>query len=524
MRREFFLLVIPLWLLSLVAVMYMWASPLWLVPTTALLGIGIFDVLQRKHTVLRNFPVIGHLRYIFEDLRPEMQQYFIESDTSDDPIARIYRSVVYQRSKLALETVPFGSQLDFYARDYQWINHSSFPLKLESSNFRVTIGNEQCKQPYSASLFNVSGMSYGSISKAAVSALSRGASLAGCYLNTGEGGVSPYHLEGGCDLVWQLGTAYFGCRDENGYFSPSCFQEVATHPNIKMIEIKISQGAKPGHGGILPGVKVDDEIAAIRRVKAHETVFSPPHHTAFRSPTELCSFIHTLRDLSGGKPVGFKMCLGKRDEFVKICEAMISTGIYPDFISVDGGEGGTGAAPFEFINYVGSPLNEALYFIHTTLTDFGLRKHIKLIASGKVLTAYNIFEKISLGADLCASARGMMLSLGCIQALRCNTNNCPTGITTNRPRLYKGLDVSDKAVRVMHYHNKTMNAFKELLGAAGLRHPHEIQLTDISRREHHRVVALNRIYEETPELERHEEEAGFTPRPRPAPPPPRPTH
>ena len=469
-------------------------SPGWIALFTVLTCVGIYDVFQRRHTVLRNFPVLGHLRYLLEILRPEMQQYFIESDVTDDPVSRIYRSVVYQRAKAQLDTVPFGSQLDFYARDYQWLNHSAFPLNLSSADFRVTIGNSQCTQPYQASLFNISGMSYGSISKSAVSALSRGASLGGCYLNTGEGGVSPYHYGGGADLVWQIGTAYFGCRDDKGFFSEDCFTQTVTHKQIKMIEIKISQGAKPGHGGILPGVKVNEEIAKIRRVKKGQTVFSPPHHTAFRNPLELCYFIKRLRLLSDGKPVGFKMCIGRREEFIQICHAMEDTGIYPDFITIDGGEGGTGAAPFEFINYVGSPLNEGLMFVNQTLKQFKLREHIKLIASGKIMTGYNVFEKLSLGADVCASARGMMLALGCIQSLRCNTNNCPTGITTNRRRFYHGLDIADKSVRVMHYHNKTMLAFRDLLGATGLKSPSQIRMCDISRREQHQVVDLNKFY------------------------------
>lgn len=524
MRREFFSIVFSLLLLSVAGTLFLGTSLVWIVLFGAVLAVGIYDIFQTRHTVLRNFPFIGHARYLLEMVRPEMQQYFIESDVSDDPIARIYRAVVYQRSKSELETVSFGSQLDFYARDYQWLNHSAFPLDLKSSDFRVTIGNSQCTQPYRASLFNISGMSFGSISKPAVQALSRGASLGGCYLNTGEGGVSPYHLEGGADLVWQIGTAYFGCRDDKGYFSESCFKEMAEHPQIKMIELKISQGAKPGHGGILPGVKVSQEIADIRRVPVGETVFSPPHHTAFRSPLELMYFIKRLRFLSGGKPVGFKLCLGKRDEFIKMTEAMQETGIYPDYICVDGGEGGTGAAPFEFINYVGSPLNEALVFVHETLQSAGLREHVKLIASGKIMTGFNIFEKISLGADVCNSARGMMLALGCIQSLRCNSNKCPTGITTNSERFYKGLDVSDKSVRVMHFHNKTMVAFRDLLGAAGHKSPTDIKRSDISRREHHRVVDLHKIYEANSELSPHEEGAGFKPRPKPAPPPPEPAH
>jgi glutamate synthase domain-containing protein 2 len=523
MRRGFFLTLIPIWIVTLAAVYYAWMSPVWLVLLGFLTAVGLYDVLQRKHTVLRNFPVIGHIRYIFEMLRPEMQQYFIEDEISGDPIARNYRSVVYSRSKVELETVPFGSQLDFYSPDYQWLNHSTFPVHLDRWNFRVKIGNGQCKRPYEASLFNISAMSYGSISKAAVTALSKGAALSGCYLNTGEGGLSPYHLDGGGDVCFQFGTAYFGCRDENGYFSEALFQEVARHPHVKMVEIKISQGAKPGHGGILPGVKVTEEIASIRRVPKGKTVCSPPYHTAFRSPEQLCYFIGRLRELTDGKPVGFKFCLGKREEFIHICEAMIKTEIFPDFITVDGGEGGTGAAPFEFINYVGSPLNEALDFVHKTLVEYGLREHIKVIASGKVITAFNLYEKLSLGADLCNSARGMMLALGCIQALRCNTNNCPTGITTNKESLVRGLDVSDKSIRVMHYHRKTLEAFRDLLGAAGLHHPDEIQRSDISRREHHKVVNLHRIYARTKSLSPHEQTADFKPRTEPTPRPEPPT-
>jgi glutamate synthase domain-containing protein 2 len=513
MRREFFLISVPVLSLLALAGYAQWLSWGWFSVIAGLFLLGLYDVWQTKHTILRNFPVIGHLRFLLEMVRPEIQQYFVESDVTEDPISRIYRSVVYQRAKGDLQTVPFGSELDLYARDYEWVNHSCFPIHLDEWDFRVKIGGPQCSKPYNASLFNISAMSYGALSKTAVGALSRGAKAGGFYLNTGEGGLSPFHLEGGCDIVWQLGTAYFGARDANGYFDPVCFRErVHAHPEIKMIEIKISQGAKPGHGGILPGVKVDAEIAEIRRVPAGKTVISPPYHSAFKNEHELCQFIQKIRELSGGLPTGFKLCLGRREEFVKICEAMKETGIRPDFITIDGGEGGTGAAPFEFINYVGSPLKEALYFVHSTLEQHGVREDIRVIASGKVMTAFNLFEKLALGADLCNSARGMMLALGCIQAYRCNTNKCPTGIATNNPHLTSGLDVTDKSVRVANYHRKTMEAFCDLLGAAGLKTPQEISLKNISRRENNRIVNLSEIYESYAGLSPAEHAAKHKPR------------
>lgn len=479
----------------------------WAVIGLILLGIAVYDVVQKRHTLLRNYPVIAHMRFLLEMVRPEIQQYFIESDTSEDPISRIYRNVVYARAKGELETVPFGSELDLYAQDYQWVNHSSFPVDVKALDFRVTVGGPECRQPYQASLMNISAMSYGSISKAAVMALGKGAKTGGFFLNTGEGGLSPYHLDSGADLVWQLGTAYFGARDEKGYFDPVCFREKALLPQVKMIEIKISQGAKPGHGGILPAVKVDAEVASIRKVEIGKTVFSPPGHTAFTTPNELCEFIGRLRELSDGKPIGFKLCIGRREEFLKMCEAMAHTGILPDFISVDGGEGGTGAAPFDFINHVGSPLKEALYFVHTSLQNQGLRDRIKLIATGKVFSAVNMFERIALGADICASARGMMLALGCIQAYRCNTNKCPTGIATTDRRLYRGMDIEDKAVRVANFHRRTLLAMGDLLGAAGLHSPAEIDLSHISRRHDGRVVTLREMFEHTPEISTGEQRA-----------------
>lgn len=481
-----------------------WISILWPMIFSFLFAIAVYDCVQKRHAILRNFPLVGHIRYLLEMVRPEIQQYFIESDVTEDPISRIYRSVVYAESKGELASVPFGSELDLYASDYKWVNHSCFPVEIDHKDFRVKIGNNQCRQPYMASLLNISAMSYGSLGKAAVRALGSGAAKGGFYHNTGEGGLSPYHLESGADLVWQLGTAYFGARDRDGYFDGEAFRAQALHPHVKMIEIKLSQGAKPGHGGMLPGEKVTAEIARIRKVEVGKTVLSPPGHTAFTTPRELCEFIKKLRDLCEGKPIGIKLCLGRREEFLKICEAMIETQTFPDFITIDGGEGGTGAAPFDFINFVGSPLKEALFFADITLKHYGIREQVKLIASGKVFTGFNIFEKLALGADLCNSARGMMLALGCIQAYRCNTNRCPTGITTSDPSLMAGLDVTDKAERVARFHRRTVESLSDLMGAAGLHSPDEISLTHISARKDGRILTLAELYEPAKELSIHE--------------------
>lgn len=505
MRKEFIAIFTAFLLLTGLAFYYQWLSGGWVVIAGILFLICLYDAIQSKHAILKNFPVVGHMRYLLEMVRPEIQQYFVEADTTPDPIARIYRSVVYQNSKSQLATVPFGTQLDVYSQEYRWANHSCFPVSAHNEDFRISIGGPKCLQPYSASLLNISAMSYGSLSKNAILALGRGAKAGGFYHNTGEGGLSPHHLASGADVVWQLGTAYFGARDDKGYFSPDIFKERAVDSRVKMIEIKISQGAKPGHGGILPGVKVDAEIAKIRHVPEGKTVISPPGHTAFTNCTELCEFIQKLRDLSGGKPIGFKLCLGRREEFIQICEAIVKTGISPDYIAVDGGEGGTGAAPFDFINYVGSPLNEALIFVHHTLGRFGIREDIRLIATGKVMTGFNILEKLAMGADLCASARGMMLSLGCIQAYRCNTNKCPTGVATNNARLAAGLNVEDKGERVASFHRETITAIKDLIGAMGLHSPAEVDMTHISCRHEGKILTLAELYEKTMELSAHEE-------------------
>jgi glutamate synthase domain-containing protein 2 len=449
-----------------------------------LIAVGIHDALQPHHSLRRNFPLLGRGRWFMEWLRPFIRQYLIESDTDGLPVNRMFRSIVYQRAKGVLDTVPFGTQVDVYRDGYEWIGHSlaAIDSKTLHPDLRVTMGGPQCRQPYSASVFNISAMSFGALSRNAVLALNAAAKDGGFYHNTGEGGLSRHHLEMGGDLVWQIGTGYFGCRDDKGAFSPTAFAEKATLPNVKMIEIKLSQGAKPGHGGILPADKNTPEIAAIRGVRAGVQVDSPPVHDAFSGPLGLLEFVGFLRELSGGKPIGFKLSIGRKSEFLAICLAMRQSGVLPDFITVDGGEGGTGAAPLEYVNSVGMPLREALAFVDDCLTGLDLRDQIRIIASGKVLTGFHLVKNLALGADLCNSARGMMLALGCVQSLACNSNRCPTGVATQDPRLYRGIVIADKKRRVIQYHHKTVHATAELIASAGLRHTSELNRTHIYRR------------------------------------------
>jgi glutamate synthase domain-containing protein 2 len=481
--RQIFVLVSALAVLGIALLGLCWFPALWaLFVLLPLVLLGVYDMLQTKHAIRRNFPFLGRFRYWFEAVRPEIQQYFVESNSSGRPFSRELRSLVYRRAKNATDTLPFGTELDVYAIGYQWMNHSLCALEPPENPPRVRIGGPACEQPYEAAVLNVSAMSYGALSRNAILALNRGAKLGGFYHNTGEGGLSPYHLEGGGDLCWQVGTGYFGCRDDAGNFCAERFAERAKHPQVKLIEIKLSQGAKPGHGGILPAKKVTLEIAKIRNVPLGQDVISPPTHRAFSTPLGLCQFVAHLRELSGGKPVGFKLCLGKRREFLAICKAMVDSGIYPDFITVDGGEGGTGAAPLEFSNVLGTPLDEALVFVHNALVGVGLRQHIRVICSGKIVTGFDLAHKIAIGADLCNSARAMMFALGCIQAQKCNTNECPTGVATQDPGLVAGLVVADKAVRVRNFQHNTVKALCELLGASGLRAPSELRPWHILRR------------------------------------------
>jgi glutamate synthase domain-containing protein 2 len=470
-------------LLAVAGFSLVWPPILWsLVVIVPLIVRGVADMLQTKQAIKRNFPLLGHVRYLLEMIRPEVNQYFIESNSDGKPFSRNDRSVIYQRAKGELDTLPFGTQKDVYATGYEWINHSLAPVHPDPANARVLVGGPDCKQPYSASIFNVSGMSYGSLSKNAVMALNTGARLGNFAHNTGEGGLSPYHLEPGGDIFWQIGTGYFSCRDKQGRFNEMEFAKRASLPNVKMVEIKLSQGAKPGHGGILPAAKLTKEIVEIRGVEPGHDVISPPAHTAFTTPTELLQFIKRLRDASGGKPIGFKLCVGKRHEFLGIVKAMLATGITPDFITVDGGEGGTGAAPLEFSDSVGTPLNEGLSFVHNALVATEIRDRIRVIASGKVNTGFALATKVALGADMCNAARAMMFAIGCIQALRCNSNHCPTGVATQNPELVAGLHVGDKSQRVARYHRETVKSFFEVLGAAGLTKPEELKPWFIMKR------------------------------------------
>ena len=485
MRNDFIIFSVISVLVVFLVAQFIW-PPFWwtMIILGPLLLIGLYDMLQQRHAIMRNFPLLGRGRYLMEDLRPKMYQYFIESDTDGRPINRIFRSVVYQRAKKELDTTPFGTQMDVYSEGYEWMNHSIAALDAHElePHPRVKVGAEACQQPYKASIFNVSAMSFGSLSKNAVLALNGGAKIGGFAHNTGEGGISPYHNEFGGDLIYQIGTGYFGSRSRDGDFSPEAFSEKAAADNVKMIELKLSQGAKPGHGGILPAKKNTLEISRIRGVEPGTAVLSPPYHTAFDTPIGLLELIQQMRRLSGGKPIGFKLCVGRRSEFLGICKAMIQTQIYPDFITVDGGEGGTGAAPLEFSNSVGSPYRDGLAFVYDALTGFDLKQEIKIFASGKIFTGFHLFRALALGADACYSARAMMMAMGCIQALECNKNTCPTGITTHDAELVQGLVVADKKVRVSNFHKETVKGFVELMAAAGIRKPEEINRRHIYRR------------------------------------------
>lgn len=481
-RNMFFIFALICPFLILGAYLF-WTPFLWLLVLYAgLVILGIHDLFLSSHNILRNYPVIGHMRFLLEGIGPEIRQYFIETDESGKPYNRITRNLIYRRAKDLNDTQPFGTQHDIYEVGYPRINHSLSPKIVDEHEARVNLGGPNCTKPYSASRLNVSAMSFGSLSPNALLALNAGAKLGNFAHNTGEGGISPYHIEPGGDLIWQIGTGYFGCRDKDGNFNPETFAEKATMDQVKAIEIKLSQGAKPAHGGILPAAKVSEEIAKVRDVEIGKDVISPPAHSAFSTPLELVQFIKHLRELSGGKPVGFKLCIGKPEEFLGICKAMIETKIMPDFITVDGSEGGTGAAPVEYSNHLGAPLNEGIFFVHNCLIGTGLREHIKIIASGKVASGYDMVEKIALGADLCNVARAMMFALGCIQALSCNTNKCPTGITTQNKRLMRAINVDDKQQRVANFHRRTMESFLDIVGSMGYEDPDDISPRDIKRR------------------------------------------
>ena len=459
----------------------------WLWPLTLISGllslVGVNDLLQTRQAVRRNYPILGNIRYLVEAIRPEIRQYLLEADGDELPFSRAQRSLVYARAKNQGADKPFGTLSDVYRSGFEFIGHSMLPAAhCDPATFRVSVGGPQCTQPYSASVFNISAMSFGSLSANAIRALNQGARLGGFYHDTGEGSISPYHREHGGDLVWELGSGYFGCRDEQGRFDPQRFAEQAANPQVKMIEIKLSQGAKPGHGGILPRHKVTAEISLTRGVPMGQDCISPARHSAFATPTELLQFIARLRELSGGKPVGFKLCLGHPWEFMGIAKAMLTTGILPDFIVIDGKEGGTGAAPLEFTDHIGVPLREGLLFVHNTLVGCGLREHIRLGASGKIVSAFDIASVMALGADWANSARGFMFAIGCIQSQSCHTNKCPTGVATQDPLRQRALVVPDKAERVHNFHRNTLKALAEMIAAAGLSHPAQIEAKHLVRR------------------------------------------
>lgn len=448
----------------------------------ALSLIGAYDYFQAAHAIQRNYPVVAHIRFFLEHYRREIRQYFIEADTDELPFSRVQRSIIYQRSKGVSDKRPFGTQIDQNRPSYEWLNHSMMPTEIASHDFRVDIGGKDCKAPYSASVFNISAMSFGALSANAILALNEGAQRGGFYHDTGEGSISRYHREKGGDLVWEIGSGYFGCRDDQGRFDADQFQKNAACKQVKMIEIKLSQGAKPGHGGVLLGPKVTAEIAEARGVRPGVDCISPSRHSAFSTPIELMEFIVRLRQLSDGKPVGIKLAIGHPWEWFGMVKAMKATGITPDFVVIDGGEGGTGAAPLEFTDHIGTPMREALMLVHNTLVGVGLRNDLKIGVAGKIVTAFDIARAMAMGADWCNSARGFMFALGCLQAQTCHTGFCPTGVTTQDPRRMRALSVPDKAERVYRFHRSTLEALKELLAATGLTHPRQLKPAHVVHR------------------------------------------
>ncbi len=466
-----------------------------LVLLLALVAIGIFDLVQTKHSLLRNYPIAAHIRFLLEEVRPEIRQYFLESDTDGMPFNRTLRSIVYSRAKGQLDKRPFGTELDVTATSFEWLNHSITPAEPADADLRILIGGPDCMQKYSASVYNISAMSFGALSANAIRALNRGAKLGNFAHDTGEGGLSPYHKEGGGDIIWEIGSGYFGCRTEDGDFCPDRFAAQAALPAVKMVEIKLSQGAKPGHGGVLPAAKVSREIAETRGVKQGVDCVSPAAHRAFSTPIGLLEFVAKLRQLSGGKPAGFKLCIGHPWEFLGICKAMVETGIVPDFIVIDGAEGGTGAAPLEFTDHIGMPLRDGLLFAHNALVGIGVRDRVKLGASGKIVTAFDIARTLALGADWCNAARGFMFALGCIQSQSCHTDRCPTGVATQDRHRQRALVVPDKAARVARFHRTTLRALTEVIASAGLNHPQELRPWHFSRRiAADQVQTFDRVY------------------------------
>jgi glutamate synthase domain-containing protein 2 len=459
-----------------------WIFVVLFIVCAGLTSLGLHDLTQKQHSLKRNYPILANLRFILEKIRPEIRQYFLESDVDGQPYNRNKRAIVYQRAKHQLSSRPFGTLQDVYQPEFEWLTHSIVPQHIENQDFRIDVGGPQCAKPYSLSLLNISAMSFGALSGHAIMALNQGAKMGGFAHDTGEGAISPYHRKYGGDVIWELGSGYFGCRNDDGTFNRTLFAERAGLEQVKMIEIKLSQGAKPGHGGILPAAKVTAEIAATRGVPEGRDCISPARHSAFSTPVEMMHFIAELRELAQGKPIGFKLCIGHPHEFMAICKAMVETGICADFIVIDGAEGGTGAAPLEFIDHIGTPMREGLTFARNCLVGVGLRDKIKIGASGRIITAFDMARTLALGADWCNIARGFMFSLGCVQALSCHNGHCPSGVATQDPIRQKALDVPLKAERVRRFHAATLEALAELTGAAGLHHPREFRPEHIMRR------------------------------------------
>ncbi|MDX2289989.1 MAG: FMN-binding glutamate synthase family protein [Hyphomicrobiaceae bacterium] len=474
------------------------AGLLWLVPGYAaviagplalfaiLSLVGLRDVFQSRHTILRTYPIVAHLRFLFESIRPEIRQYFFEGEKDGRPFSRDKRAIVYQRAKSELDKRPFGTQYDVYEDSFEWLSHSMAPTAAASEPFRIMVGGPDCSKPYSASVLNISGMSYGALSPNAIRALNKGARLGGFAHTTGEGSVSRYHVENGGDLIWQVASGYFGCRNRDGSFSPEAFAATAALDQVRMIELKLSQGAKPGHGGVLPAAKVNREISRARGVPMGQDCVSPARHSAFATPLEMMQFIGTLRQLSGGKPVGIKLCVGHPWEFLALVKAMLETGITPDFITVDGKEGGTGAAPLEFVDHIGMPLRDGLSLVHNALVGAALRDRIRIAASGKIISAFDMARAMAIGADWCNAARGFMFAVGCIQAQACHTDKCPVGVTSQDPARWRAINVPDKATRVARFHGATVKALAELVAAAGLDHCRDLVPELFYRRISHR--------------------------------------
>ncbi len=481
MRRQWFIL-FGVFALLIMLRLLIWGHEKW-IPFLAVIVffVWLHDTLQKQSAIRRNFPVLGNFRYLFEFIRPEIQQYFIANDEEELPFNRETRSVIYRRAKNVRDTIPFGTSQDIWEVGYTWVAHSLAPKAVEDVEARIIVGGSACTKPYSASRLNISALSFGALSANAIMALNKGAKFGNFAHNTGEGGLSSYHLQGG-DIVFQFGTGYFGCRDENGNFDDELFREIAELDVVKMIEIKLSQGAKPAHGGILPAAKLTKEIAEIRKIKLGADVISPPAHTAFSTPNGLLEFVQKLRELSGGKPIGFKLCIGRVVELFAICKAMLETGLLPDFIAIDGAEGGSGAAPLEFCNRIGEPLDSALYLVHNALLGIVLRDKIMIICSGKVATGFDMVAKIASGADLCNAARSMMMAVGCVQSKQCDANTCPTGVATQNLRLQKGLDVDSKMQRVASFHRNTIHSFLEIVGAMGLTNPSQLKPSHLIQR------------------------------------------